>query len=321
MIVGHEHHRPVMVKEILHLFAPQPHHIYIDATFGCGGHTSALLQEASCSVIAFDRDPQAVCYGKSLGLPRESLRLIERPFSQIGPYLFPTHHNTVQGILFDLGVSSPQIDTPLRGFSFQREGPLDMRMNQKDTLTAQEIIHTFSEKQLIELFQNHGQEPRARTIARAIVKKRSTYTFSTTIDLAALIASVVPRKGRIHPATRVFQALRISVNNELEELKNALHKCCCLLAPGGILAVISFHSLEDGIVKSFMKQWAGVQKNRPSRHLPFQEPVVEVPPLSFFFDEWVKKPLRPSRQEVLTNPRARSARLRWARRSVENKTE
>ena len=274
---------------------------YIDATFGMGGHTTALLQGSAPSgrVLALDRDPAAIVHGNNLAATYpERLSVMHSPFSQLAQCArqqFPTV--PIQGILFDLGVSSPQLDLPERGFSFRLDGPLDMRMDTSETSKsprAMDLLNRSSEKNLADLIWRLGEERYSRRIARLIVLERAKKRLVSTRELAQLIERCIPRgSGRIHPATRTFQALRIAVNDELTELEQGIQQAMEILAPGGRLVVISFHSLEDRIVKLALRAAS-------SR-------------LSIL----TRKPLLPSLEEVRQNPRSRSAKLRSAERLVD----
>ena len=280
-------HTPVLFQEVLDVFGMLDHpKTVLDGTFGRGGHTHMIQDLFPCaSIWAFDRDAEAIAWGRG----QEALNkvhLIQSCFSE-----FEAHISCkLSGILLDLGVSSPQLDVPERGFSFRAEGPLDMRMGQQGP-TALDLIRGLSERALSDMLWNYGQERRSRFFAKMI--KEHASRIHTTTDLAQLICRASGAAGRamgIHPATRVFQALRIAVNRELDVLTDALPRMIEALEPGGILAVISFHSLEDGIVKRAMK---GVCRN--TYHC-------------------TKKPILPKEEEIFRNPRARSAKLRWIQR-------
>jgi 16S rRNA (cytosine1402-N4)-methyltransferase len=274
-----------MCQEILALFAARPGPLhFVDATFGRGGHTCALLDTvADCRVTAIDCDPQAIAHGETLvARYGNRLSLISGRFSAMDTWIQP---HSVSGILFDFGVSSPQLDQPERGFSFMHDGPLDMRMGNFGP-SAADLVNHMGESDLANVIFEYGQEHASRKIARGIVRTRSLTPFATTAQLSNLIQKIMPRRGKQHPATKTFQALRIAVNGELDEIKAVLPKVSTLLQPGGALALISFHSLEDRLVKTFFKE-------------------------SQIFAQKTKKPMRASREEVLGNPRARSACLRY----------
>ncbi|NPB08062.1 MAG: 16S rRNA (cytosine(1402)-N(4))-methyltransferase RsmH [Aquificae bacterium] len=287
-------HRPVLLKESVDLLTGNGGRVYVDCTLGLGGHAREILsRREDIFLIGIDRDEEA------LDLARENLKeyegrfsLYKANFADIDLVLREEGLEAVDGFLFDLGVSMYQLKSR-RGFSFQVDAPLDMRMDRDQSLTAYRVVNEYSEKKLSEIIRKYGEERFARKIAREIVKRRKEKPIETTSELAEIVASAVPpsyRYGRIHPATRTFQAIRIEVNKELENLEKALGKTPSLLNPGGRLVVISFHSLEDRIVKRFMKE-----KEREG-----------------VFRILTKKPITPSEEEVRENPASRSARLRAA---------
>lgn len=301
-------HKPVMVAEVLETLGPRDQETYIDATFGAGGYSQAILEKANCHVTALDRDPEAALRAR----PFESkyanrFSFYEGRFGDMDRLVPPMGYD---GIVFDVGVSSPQLDEAARGFSFKRDGPLDMRMD-KQGLSAADVVNGFEEKEIARILWVFGEERRSRAIAHAIVTKRKEEPFTTTFQLANLVRSIVgvERPG-FDPATRTFQALRLYVNDELQELERGLHASERLLKAGGRLVVVSFHSLEDRIVKTFLKERSGGQAN-PSRYLP---EVVHSKPT---FQLKSHKPLTPKDAEIHHNPRARSAHLRWAIRLEE----
>ena len=299
-------HKPVMLQEVLETLMPRDKENYIDATFGVGGYSEALLERAHCSVVALDRDPEAQ---KSAQILKEKypnrFTFCEGRFGDMGQ-LVPSFK--YDGIVFDLGVSSPQLDKAERGFSFRAQGPLDMRMEKKG-LSAADVVNTFEEKEISRILWVYGEERRSRALARAIVQQRP---FETTIQLAELVRAIVgfERPG-FDPATRTFQALRLYVNEELDELQRGLEASEKLLKEGGRLVVVSFHSLEDRIVKTFFKERSG-KMPRSSRYLP------ESPSLRSTFQLKSRKALLPQEEEIKDNSRARSARLRWGVRVQEN---
>lgn len=279
-------HHPVLVSsvmEVLHA-QPTPQHL-LDATFGRGGHTKAFLEAfPEGKVTVMDKDPDAIAWAhREKETYGDRVCIYHEPFSHMA-LLFPPE--TFSAVLMDLGVSSPQLDEAHRGFSFQKEGPLDMRMS-GEGMSAAQLLHTLSEKELADLLFVYGEERASRRIAKAIVQYRHKHPLETTQQLADLIESVLPRRGKTHPATRSFQALRIVVNNEIEELKQALPAAMDVLRPGGVLIVIAFHSLEDRIVKNFFTAHKSL------------------------FQTFCKKPVRPDEEEARLNPRSRSARLRF----------
>ncbi|HBW24665.1 MAG: 16S rRNA (cytosine(1402)-N(4))-methyltransferase [Alphaproteobacteria bacterium GWC2_42_16] len=293
-------HNPVMLSEVLKTLSPQKQETYIDATFGAGNYTRSILDKADCHVIALDRDPEAKRRAEPLEKKYKGrFSFIEGRFGDMDR-LVPGH--SYDGIVFDLGVSSPQIDDPARGFSFKAEGPLDMRMEKKG-LSASDVVNTFAAKQIASILWEYGEERRSRAIAKAIVEKRP---FQTTKELAEVVRDVVgfERKG-FDPATRTFQALRLYVNEELGQLERGLEASEKLLKKGGRLVVVSFHSLEDRIVKTFLRERSGGVPHA-SRYRP------EAPQQKPTFKVKSRKALRPTDQEIRKNPRARSAKLRWA---------
>lgn len=299
-------HVPVMLSEVLKALSPTDGSTYVDATFGAGGYSRAILNAADCNVIAFDRDLDAARIAKNMQAEYKGrFKFIHSNFSNIKNCI----SEKVDGIVADLGVSSWQIDTPNRGFSFQADGELDMRMDKSENIqTARDIINEYSEKDLADVIYQYGQERYSRKIASAIVQDRP---FNTTLELANLISRVAPRspKEKIHPATRTFQAIRIKVNNELGELEDLLNSCPSVIKPSGILCVVAFHSLEDGIVKAFLKNASGLIEGN-SRY----EPQVEATPPAIFKLK-SRKVVKPQMKEIQENPRARSARMRVATRT------
>jgi 16S rRNA (cytosine1402-N4)-methyltransferase len=303
-------HTPVMLAEMLAALAPREGGIYLDGTFGGGGYTQAILDAAACTVWAIDRDPAAVARGAELAARYPGrLHVIEGGFGQMLSLLAAHGVNALDGVVLDLGLSSYQIDDPQRGFSFRADGPLDMRMGASGP-TAADLVARLSETDLADTLYQFGEERLSRRIARAIVAARAEAPITTTQRLADIIRGVVPRSGDgIDPATRSFQALRIRVNDELGEIASALQEAASLLAPGGRLVVVSFHSLEDRLVKTFFAEQAG-RAPSPSRHDPRgmdRRPRPDFRLLS-------GKAQRPGDAETRQNPRARSARLRSLQR-------
>lgn len=306
---GPARHIPVLGSPALHYLAPRDGEIYIDGTFGAGGYTRAMLDAANCHVIGIDRDPSAIARGASL-VEASGGRLIlsEDRFSALDNIARELGYSSVNGVVLDLGVSSMQLDEAERGFSFRFDGPLDMRMG-GDGPSAAELIAHASERDLARIISVLGEERFARLVARAIVKERAKGPIETTAALAAIVSGVVhARPGMIHPATRTFQALRIFINEELEELVGALAAAERILAEGGRLVVVSFHSLEDRIVKSFMTERGRAASG--SRH----RPEVKAPPPTFTL--LTKKAVTADAHEIARNPRARSAKLRAAMRNA-----
>ncbi len=315
-------HVPVLLKEVLEHLKPADGQRFIDATFGAGGYTRAILAAAECSVWAIDRDPSAIHHGKALvEAAGGRLELSQMAFGDLLSRVLetPALAGGFDGMVLDLGVSSMQLDDARRGFSFQRDGPLDMRMSEaidgqviEARPSASDIVNTADEDVLADIFYQLGDERRSRRIAAAIVAQRQRRPITRTGELADLIVSVVGRRGheKIHPATRVFQALRIYVNDELGELARGLSAGERLLRAGGRLVVVTFHSAEDRMVKRFFAQRSG-RVSRGSRHLPQIE---SVPAPSFQIIN--QRAVSPGNEEVRENPRARSAKLRFAMRST-----
>ncbi|MEE3500849.1 16S rRNA (cytosine(1402)-N(4))-methyltransferase RsmH [Acidiphilium acidophilum] len=299
-------HIPVLRDEAIAMLAPRDGGVYLDGTFGGGGYTEALLDAASCTVWAIDRDPAAIARGASLAARYGTrLHLLEGRFGDLLDLLKAERVAALDGAVFDFGVSSYQIDDPARGFSFRGDGPLDMRMSGAGE-TAAHIVNTRGEAELADILYQFGEERASRRIAAAIVARRTTQKFETTADLAGVIRSVVrPDKSGIHPATRSFQALRIEVNQELAEIERGLEQAAALLAPGGRLVAVSFHSLEDRMVKRFMQTATG-RTAGPSRH----DPSGIIPAAAARFAALTKGVITPGDAEIAANPRARSARLR-----------
>lgn len=302
-------HVPVLYQETISLLAPRPGGRYIDATVNGGGHAEGILERSSPDgrLLGIDADPEAVVAAqRRLERFGDRVVLVNENFANLEQVALGLGFVPVQGVLFDLGLSSIQLAAAHRGFSFAVVGPLDMRFSPAERLTAADIVRTYSEEQLTKLIREYGEEPRARAVARAIVAERQRAPIVTTARLAEIIASVVPRRrGGIHPATRTFQALRIAVNRELEMLVAGLRQALEVLAPGGRLAVIGFHSLEDRIVKRFFAEESRACICPPG--LPAcvcqHKPRLEI---------LTKKPIVPSAEEIDRNPRSRSARLRVA---------
>jgi len=304
-------HAPVMLAEVLDALAPRAGCLYVDATFGVGGYATAVLEAAACRVLGIDRDPEANRRAQTLvGRYAGRLAVAHGRFADLPEIAAAREIGAIDGIAFDLGVSSPQLDTPERGFSFRFDGPLDMRMDSSGGATAADAVNRLPEEDLADLIWRFGEERFARRIARAIVRARSALPIERTRQLADIVRSVLPRAADgIDPATRTFQALRIQVNDELGELERGLLAAEAMLVPGGRLVVVAFHSLEDRVVKSFLRHRSGGDPHG-SRHLP--TPAHREPPATFRL--LTRRPLRPSSREVATNPRARSARLRAAER-------
>lgn len=299
-----------MLPEVLESIYPKDGGVYVDGTFGAGGYSSAILDAADCTVIAIDRDPDA----KKRAAPMmakygDRLIFLCGCFGDVQALLRQTPYSGVDGFVLDLGVSSFQIDEADRGFSFRFDGPLDMRMSGAGQ-SAADIVNEYEERELANIIYMYGDERRSRQIAKRIVERRAEKKFETTFDLADLVRDVVPKshKDKIDPATRTFQALRIAVNDELGELENALNAAENILNPDGRFVVVSFHSLEDRMVKDFLREKSGAAA-RGSRYMP--ESQLGATPAFNLID---KKALKPSEKELSENVRSRSARLRWAKK-------
>lgn len=299
------HHVPVLLEEVIHYLAPRAGMTVLDATLGGAGHAAAIL-ERGARLIGFDRDPEALAHAATrLSQYGEAFESRQTNFSDllaVGKEMAP---EGLEGILLDLGVSSHQLDSADRGFSLRSEGPLDMRMDPAGSPTAAELVNEWEEGDLARIFRDLGEERRAKAVARAIVRRRVAKPFSDTLDLANFVAGVVGRSGRIHPATRVFQALRMTVNRELESLEAALEAVPALLKPGGRVAVITFHSLEDRIVKHFFKARSAPEIDRP------EWPAARPNP-DYCLRVLTRRPVSAEGAELKSNPRARSAKLRVA---------
>ena len=308
MIPADPRHVPVLGSEAVEMLAPRHGGIYVDATFGAGGYSRAILDVPGTQVIGIDRDRTAIAGGFDL-VDRSNgrLTLVEDRFSNLAEICAAQGAGAVDGIVMDVGVSSMQLDEAGRGFSFRLDGPLDMRMGREGP-TAADVVATATEAALADVIYVFGEERHSRAVARAIVRSRKDEPITTTRALADIVAGVVRAKpGDIHPATRTFQGLRILVNEELDELQSALVAAERVLKSGGRLAVVSFHSLEDRIVKNFFA--ARGKTSQGSRHLP------EVAQAAPSFRLLTKRPVAPGEQELAANPRARSAKLRAAERT------
>lgn len=282
-------HEPVLLKEAIEYLNIKPGEKYIDATVGGGGHTEVILKKGG-KVLGLDLDPEAIEAAKqhlTSACPNASWQLAQGNFAHLKKISEEHQFTKVAGIIFDLGVSSHQLEKMERGFSFNSEAPLDMRMDLNQEVTAADLVNGLTEKELAELFFKLGDEPFSRRIAAAIAKARQTAPIKIGKELAEIIAKVKPRQGKLHPATRCFQALRIAVNDELNNLRQGLAQAIKILGPKGRLVVISFHSGEDRIVKLFFKDQSNLEV-------------------------LTKKPIEPTREEIMVNPRSRSAKLRAA---------
>jgi 16S rRNA (cytosine1402-N4)-methyltransferase len=303
-----------MRDEVVAAMKPAPREVYIDGTFGAGGYTRALLDASDCTVIAIDRDGDAIARAAALKKEYgERFVFLSGCFGDALALVREAGYDYVDGFVLDLGVSSMQFDQAERGFSFRFDGPLDMRMGaQEETDTAADLVNALGEEDLANIIYMYGEEKFSRRIARRIVEARGQARIERTGQLADIVRAAIPRspKDRIDPATRTFQALRIAVNDELGELRRALAAAEHMLKPGGRLVIVSFHSLEDGIVKQFMFEHSG-RVPRGSRHMPEMPGAAPAPTFSLP----ASKPVFPGEAEIARNPRARSARLRLAVRT------
>src|SRR5882724_54405 len=299
------YHRPVLEKEVVELLEPKPGSLIVDGTCGGGGHTETLL-ESGANILALDQDPDAVqhvseqlaSFGRRVTVRQANFRHAAKVLDELGI-------RTIGGALLDLGVSSRQLENAERGFSLVRNGPLDMRMDPRTELTAATIVNEYSAEELTRLFRELGEEPAARRIASLIVKMRKRFPFRETLPLAHAIEKVVGRHGRRHPATQVFQALRMEVNDELGALEEGLRVLTARLQPSARIAVIAFHSLEDRIVKNFFRNHSREWLDRPEWPAPQRNPDYDLKLIT-------PKPVEPSEDERRANPRSRSAKLRVA---------
>ncbi|MEZ5814929.1 MAG: 16S rRNA (cytosine(1402)-N(4))-methyltransferase RsmH [Alphaproteobacteria bacterium] len=296
-------HYPVMLPEVLLALSPVDGGVYVDGTFGAGGYTKAILDAADCTVVAIDRDPYAEKRAETLGEQR--LIFLRGCFGDVERLLREAGIGKVDGFVLDLGVSSFQLDEAHRGFSFRHDAPLDMRMDPQSGRSAAELIAQAEEKDLADIIYKYGEERKSRRIAKRIVELRRENPIKTTAQLADIVRACVPQsRDGIDPATRTFQALRIAVNDELGELERALGAAQKILKPGGRMAVVSFHSLEDRLVKSFFREKSG--ERGVSRYAPAAESAAPV------FRLQTRKAVKPSAKEIAENARSRSARLRAA---------
>jgi 16S rRNA (cytosine1402-N4)-methyltransferase len=304
-------HVPVMAQEVIRGLNLRDGGVYVDGTFGRGGYTKAILEAATTHVFGIDRDPAAITFGAELSKKYDGrLTVLEGCFGDMAELMIKAGVSQIDGVTLDLGVSSPQIDDPMRGFSFRFDGPLDMRMGGEGP-TAADFVNEAAEEELADVIYHYGEERFSRSIARAIVEAREIDPILTTSQLVKIIHQNVRRsKDSINPATRTFMALRIQVNDELGELERGLVRAEEILAPGGRLAVVSFHSLEDRIVKSFLHERSGAT-GRGSRHMPELPDAALIPSFKLI----KRGAIKPGEDETSVNPRARSARLRVAERT------
>lgn len=297
-------HTPVLLNEMLKYLAPKEEGIYLDATFGAGGYSKAILESSNCQVLAIDRDPSVIKYAKELKEQyHQRFNFAHASFKELKSVVSDKVY--FDGIVFDLGVSSMQLDEANRGFSFINSAPLDMRMDQNSPLTASTIVNEYSERQLTDIIFKYGDERKSRRIAKAIVDYRANKKVETTDELADIIRQAArPYHDKIDPSTRTFQAIRIEVNDELKQIEQGLINAKSLLKSGGKLLVVSFHSGEDTIVKKLFNEWCG-HLPRQNRHLPFLDNKGNVG-FGFLF----KGVVMPSEEEIAFNSRSRSAKLR-----------
>jgi len=303
-------HTPVLLNEVIRTINPQSGKLYFDATFGWGGYTKKLLDSCACEVIAIDQDPKVKSRAKEF--KREygtRFNFIESKFSEICSVLKKLNTKKVDGFMFDIGVSSMQLDNPQRGFSFNKEGPLDMRMGNSE-LTAEEFINSVSEDELADIIYNYGDERKSRRIAKLIVEHRKINPIKTTLHLADIVLKANPKKNnhKKHPATKTFQAIRIYLNDEFNELFAGLTNAEQTLSEDGKICVVTFHSLEDKIVKNYFYKSSGMDYSS-YKNLPVETNDSEASLIPG------KKAIKPSKEEIETNIRARSAKLRYATRT------
>lgn len=303
-------HFPVMANEAVDALNCQNGRLYIDATLGGGGYSELILQkiQPDGQLIAFDVDEDAINAASKRLESYRNMTIVQDSYTNIKKYLLKNGIDKITGgVVFDLGASYPQLTSDSRGFSFLKDSPLDMRFNQDADFTAQDVVNTYSELDLVRIFSEYGEERFSKRIAKKIVENRKIKTISTTKELADLIISATPRvKSNIHPATRVFQAIRIEVNDELRNIKNTLEEVLTLLSFDAILSVVTFHSLEDRIVKHFFKYYSNKCNCEPN------QAVCNCPPP--MLEIITKKPVTASSEEIVQNPPSRSAKLRVARR-------
>ena len=304
------YHAPVMIDEALEALAIKPGKIFVDATLGGGGHAQAVLRKGA-KIIGLDQDGGAIeyCIQHLVVYDGDTVRVKQANFRDFLSVFSALHITQVDGILLDLGVSSAQLDRAERGFSFMREGPLDMRMDASRGISAAQLVNNSEGAELERIIRQYGEEPQARRISAAIVQARKMAPFEDTLTLAKLIERVVPQRGPRHAATKTFQALRMAVNDELGALENGLEAAVACLKPGGRLVVITFHSLEDRIVKNFARETTAATLDRPEWPAPRPNP-------RHLFRSISRKAIQPTPEEQRRNPRSRSAKLRVMERLV-----
>jgi 16S rRNA (cytosine1402-N4)-methyltransferase len=301
-------HNPVLLQEMLTNLAPKKGEIYLDATFGAGGYSKAILEKVDCKLYAIDRDESAQKFATKLKSDfSENFTFLRGKFSESFELLEAENVTELDGMVLDIGVSSMQLDDKSRGFSFDSDAKLDMRMDQTMPFSAFELVNNFSEAEIATIIKEFGEEPKAKKIAKRIAENRKVKPITTCRELAEIVKSLYYGYSKTHPATRTFQALRIFVNQELEELKQALAQSLKLLKKGGRLVVVSFHSLEDQIVKNFLKKEAGLDRV-VSRYLPENLQLESAKNFQII----TKSAISPTEAEISANPRARSSRMRVA---------
>ncbi len=308
MTYSNYNHVPVLIEKVLNLLNVKENGIYVDATLGMGGYSNAILNSSLCQLISIDRDPDSIIYAnKNFKQFGKRFRAINGLFSNLENILNDLGIKQINGITFDFGISTPQLEDKNRGFSFLKDGPLDMRMS-KSGLTAEEFLNKSEKKILTETLKNFGEERKASKIASAIIKNRP---LKSTKDFAKIIYSVLgsPKKSETNPATRSFQAIRIAINDELNEIEKGLSSSLKLLKPGGRIIAVSFHSLEDRIVKNIFSS-NSYSNNNVNRHLPETKDNHQI-----YLKSITKKPIIPNEEEFFQNPRSRSAKLRAAERT------
>ncbi len=303
------YHLPVMVEEVVAALNASPGRVVVDGTLGGGGHARAVL-ETGAKIIGLDQDIGAIgyCIQHLVVYAGDSVRLVQANFRHLDHVLNHLKTDKVDGVLLDIGVSSRQLDLAERGFSFQKAGPLDMRMDRSAAVSAAEVVNTSTQEELARMFWEYGEEPAAARAAAAIVKARQAGPFKDTLSLARTLENVIPKRGPRHPATKVFQALRMMVNDELGALSAGLEAAARCLSPGGRLAVITFHSLEDRLVKNFCRETSTAELDRPEWPAPRPNP-------RWMFRAVNRKAIPPSARELARNPRSRSAKLRVLERN------